>query len=176
MIITVGSGNPVKIEAVREVLEDYDLFRGAEIKAIKVSSDVSAQPWDLEETIQGAKNRARAAFQDCDFSVGLESGLLPLPDGRLMNHTACALYTSGRYFLGFSPAFEIPSPLVPFLNQGREVNEAARASGLTDHPRVGYEGGIISIITEGRVSRKNYIKPAIQMALAGLQHPGWYTG
>ena len=81
MRIHVGSENPVKLNAVRIAVWYYRQFQGAEIKGINVNSGVSPQPKNVLETMLGAENRARAAFQNCDYSVGLESGtiFLPLP-------------------------------------------------------------------------------------------------
>lgn len=40
---------------------------------------MSDQPKSLKETISGAMNRSRNAFSDCQFSFGLESGLMAVP-------------------------------------------------------------------------------------------------
>ena len=58
MRILVGSANPVKIAAVRDVFEPY--FPGAEVEGIATPSGVPAQPVG-EDTFTGAENRARGA-------------------------------------------------------------------------------------------------------------------
>ena len=55
MKVLVGSQNPAKIEATKEVFRKY--FGQTNVIGINVSSEVSAQPVD-EEMFEGAKNRA----------------------------------------------------------------------------------------------------------------------
>jgi non-canonical (house-cleaning) NTP pyrophosphatase len=69
MRIAVGSGNPVKRDAVQAALSE------ATVESVAVESGVSEQPWG-DETIQGARNRAeRALGDDHDLAVGLEGGV-----------------------------------------------------------------------------------------------------
>ena len=74
--IALGSSNDDKANILKETFAD--LFK-KEIKVIKVSvaSKISDQPIGERETLQGAINRARAAFAKqpgvC-FAVGLEGG------------------------------------------------------------------------------------------------------
>lgn len=78
MVIAVGSTNEAKVLAVKEVLLDSAHFSTVKVIECSVGSDVSDQPISLQETIQGAKNRARNAFEKCDckYSFGIESGLM----------------------------------------------------------------------------------------------------
>ena len=57
MRVWVGSGNPVKIGAVREVFEAH--FPDVIVEGIEAPSGVPAQPVG-EETFTGAENRTRA--------------------------------------------------------------------------------------------------------------------
>ena len=76
MRINSGSKNKIKIDALKEILFDYPYFKNAEIEAVEAPSGVDNQPKSLEETISGAMNRAKKAFANCDYSFGLESGLM----------------------------------------------------------------------------------------------------
>jgi radical SAM protein with 4Fe4S-binding SPASM domain len=76
MNIKIASQNPVKVEALKEILLDYNHLQDAKVESVDVSSGVSDQPKSLEETISGAKNRAKTAYIDCDYSFGIESGLM----------------------------------------------------------------------------------------------------
>ena len=103
----VGSENIIKIEAVRQALSGYDLLKNASIEGCKAESNVSEQPFSLEETIQGAINRAINAFWGCDYSVGLESGTISTSVGnnkRYFEQTICSIYNGNRHGLGISPA------------------------------------------------------------------------
>ena len=78
MVIAVGSTNEAKILAVKEVLQGSAHFPNVDVVGLAAGSDVSDQPISLQETIQGAKNRARNAFNQCacKYSFGIESGLM----------------------------------------------------------------------------------------------------
>ncbi len=58
MKIIVGSGNNVKVDAVRETIADYDFLKEAKVERMEVDSSVHKQPKTLEETVRGAINRA----------------------------------------------------------------------------------------------------------------------
>ena len=58
-VVVVGSGNPLKVAAVRQAL-------GAphtEVVGVEVSSGVAAQPCGVEEGMRGAVHRAQQAFR-----------------------------------------------------------------------------------------------------------------
>ena len=97
--IKIGSQNKVKIGAVTEILRDYPHLAHAALESVDASSEVSDQPKSLDETIQGATNRARNAFRDCDYSIGLESGLMLVPNTKTgyMDVCVCAIY-DGKEF------------------------------------------------------------------------------
>lgn len=178
MIIRVGSENKVKIEAVRQALSIYDPFKSASIEGSKAVSNVSEQPFSLEETIQGTINRAESVFWNCDYSIGLESGIISTSfrkDKRYFEHTVCSIYDGNRHSLGFSPAFELPPEIIKLINSGMDLEEATKELGLTDNPRIGRAEGIIGILTHGKATRIDYTKPAIIMAMIQHQNPELYN-
>ena len=75
MRIAVGTENPVKIAAVREVFEDLFKDEQVEVLGMPVDSTVPIQPFG-EEVIVGAKNRALKSLNsgDADYGVGIEGG------------------------------------------------------------------------------------------------------
>ena len=169
VIISVGSLNPVKLEAIRTVMAVR--FPEAEFRPVAVDSGVPDQPVGLGETLRGAKNRARAAFADCDLSVALESGLVPVPETSTgyMNLTACAIFDGREMYLGLGPAFELPADVTRLVIEGgMELDPAVRRAGLTDNARIGYAQGIIGILSGGRVTRMDYSRPAVSMALVRM--------
>ena len=60
LVIRVGSLNPVKLGAIREVM--CVPFPLARFEPVPAPSEVPDQPLGLEETLRGAKNRARNAL------------------------------------------------------------------------------------------------------------------
>ena len=171
MLITVGSKNPNKIQAVREGFTLFPRFVHAEFQAFDARSGVSDQPMGLEEILTGARQRAEHAFSGCQVSAGLESGLIPVPRSRngYMNVSACAIYDGATHYTGLGPAFELPRQIIDLVvGQGLELDEAIFRSGFSSNPRIGYSEGIIGMLTGGVISRKDYLVPAVTMALSGL--------
>jgi inosine/xanthosine triphosphatase len=174
MRINIGSRNNVKINAVKEVIRDYDFLSKAKALGVDVNSEVSEQPKSIDETISGAMNRAKNAFQDCNYSFGLEDGLMKISKTKTgyMNVCACAIYDGKNYHIGLAPAFEYPHNTVKLVfTKGLDMNQAFYKVGLTKNPKVGSAEGGVGILTHGRLPRKEYIKQAIIMALIHLENP-----
>lgn len=177
MIINVGSKNPEKIEAVKEILKEYSDFKDCEVLGIKTDSGVSNQPKNMDETIQGAINRAKGCFMNCDYSIGLESGLMKVPETKTgyMDVTCCAIFDGKKIHLGLSSAFEYPIKVTKMVfEEGLDINQAFFKTGLTDNPNLGSAEGAIGFLTKGRVLRRDYTKQAIYMALIHLENPELY--
>lgn len=192
MIINVGTNNGSKLRALLEIIQEYEFLHGSEIKSLPVFSDVSAQPLTREETQRGAYNRARNSFCDCDYSVGIESGLMPffmesrvgfgvecgneVRQSRFMELTICCIYDGKHDFYGYSPAFECPAVLVNLIFQkGLTLSEAAVRGGFTDNPFLGQAEGIVGVLSKNHLNRTEYTKMAIRTALFALQNPDFYT-
>ncbi|MEK7068012.1 MAG: inosine/xanthosine triphosphatase [Patescibacteria group bacterium] len=180
MRIIVGSTNPVKIDAVKEIIKDYNFLTGAEVSGANVSSEISEQPVSLEEIIQGAINRAKNSFKDCDYSVGIESGLMPVPYTKTgyMDMTACVIYDGKETSVGLSSAFEQPTTLTKKVLEAKgklDISQVALQIGLTASDNIGYEGGMMGLLTKGRVKRKDYTKEAIRTALIQIENRELYN-
>ncbi|MAH06940.1 inosine/xanthosine triphosphatase [Candidatus Pacearchaeota archaeon] len=178
MIINIGSTNQVKIEAVKETISDYKFLQGSTIQPQNVSSEVRNQPLSLEETITGAKNRARSAFtEQCNYSIGLESGLYKSNHAKAgyLDICVCAVYDGENFSLGFSQPIEFPINLTnAIINEGIDANQAANKTELTSNDSIGSKEGIVGIITKGKVTRKEHTKQAIRGALIHLENPTLY--
>ncbi len=157
--IYVASLNKNKINAVREV------FPFHKVEGIACSSGVREQPLSLDETIKGAIFRAKAAFVNCEYSVGIEDGISSVPGTKsgYMNFCCCAIYDDKRIYLGLGPAFEYPPECTErVLEEGITIELAfAPISGKSN---IGSEEGIIGWLTRGRINRKDYTKLAVEMA------------
>lgn len=167
--IIVASLNRNKIDAVKEVFPLYS------VEGVACDSGVREQPMCLDEIIEGAVNRAKAVFWDCEYSVGIEDGISQVP-GTLsgyMNFCCCAIFDGSRTFLGLGPAFEYPPDCTKkVVDEGVTVSEAfAPVSGRTG---IGYEEGIIGWLTGGKISRKDYTRPAVLMAKVQIDNEGLY--
>ena len=163
--VAVGSTNPVKIGAVRAVLER--VRAGVTVEGISVSSDVPDQPWGDEETIRGARTRAERALAatGADLAVGLEGGLVEQSDGSL--HTcawAVAVDRDGRVATGGSLAMPLPPSVAAAVREGLELGHAMdRVTGGVDTKR---GVGAVGILTAGLIDRQRAYEALVTYALA----------
>jgi inosine/xanthosine triphosphatase len=76
--IVVGSKSDLKVRAVQHAIDRIGLE--AEVVGVQTSSGVPEQPYGREQTVEGATNRARAAYDSgtggC-YAVGIENGIVP---------------------------------------------------------------------------------------------------
>lgn len=169
--IYVASLNRNKISAVQEV------FPGFRVKGAAVRSGVREQPLSLEETVEGAVSRAKSVFADCEYAVGIEDGIAPVPGANsgYMNFCCAAIYDGKRIYLGLAPAFEYPPGHVKrVLDEGITISQAFEP--VTGKPGIGYEEGIIGWLTGGRMNRKDYTKLAVEMAKVQVDNAALYGG
>jgi len=117
MKIAVGSTNPVKIRAVEHIVAWYKMFEGRKFLGSKVSSNVSPQPASLSETIDGAQNRAKAAYVGHDLGIGIESGFMNVREARggVMNTCVAVIYDGNTCPHRDFPAFEYPPKVLDLM-------------------------------------------------------------
>ncbi len=176
--VIVGSNNPVKNEAVHEVFCTSEFFKNTIYQSKEVKTSIREQPISLLETIRGAQERAWGAFEEGAISVGLESGLVQIPETKsgYMDMCVCAIYDGKEYHLGISSAFDIPKNVArKVCFEGKNLSVATKEVGLTTNDYVGYSEGIVGILTKGRVNRKEYTKQALIMALIHLENQHLYS-
>ena len=174
MKINVGSQNKTKIQAVLDAVNLYpNLFFEPNVTGIDVNVDVFGHPKNLEENIQGAIKRAKEAYIDCDYSFGLEGGLMEVPFTKtgFMEVGACAIYDGKNIHLGLSPAFEWPQKVNDLIISGKaDASQAFKQLNYTHHEKLGNEkGGIVGFLTGQKLTREDYTKYSIIMALIQLE-------
>lgn len=177
MKISVGSQNDTKINAVKEAVKNFPAVKDAEVVSVKIELEIYGHPKSLGETIDGAMDRASRAFQNCDYSVGIESGLMPMPKTKtgFMELAVCAIYDGTNYHLGTSPAFEWPKAVADgIINKGLDGSQAFKAAGLTDEEKIGSNMGAIHFLSKGALNRTDYNKWAVMMALVHIENPKLY--
>lgn len=174
MKIKVGTKNKAKVDSVIEIIEEYPHLKGSIIEGVSAESGVADQPKSLEETINGAINRAKGIFVDCDYGIGIESGWMSVPHTKsgYMDVCVCAIYDGKECHLGLSSAWEFPNPEVTnlIINGGLDTTEAINKAGMTDNKNIGSEEGAIGLLTKGRMTRKEYTKQALRVALIHLEN------
>lgn len=172
-LVAVGSTNPVKLAAVRAVLEH--VRPEATVVSVEVDSGIAAQPLSDEEMIAGAKARALRAREalDADFGIGLEGGVHHTSWGVLLTGWAAVVDRSDRLGLGSGGRLALPPALAQAIDIGEELGPAMdRLSGLSNTRR---GPGAVGILTNGLVARDESFRVAIAYALARFLHPAWYS-
>lgn len=178
MKISVGSKNETKVQAVAEVLKASKMFADAEVVGVDVVTEVFGHPITLELVVKGAMDRAKRAFKDCEYSFGIEGGLIEVPHTKsgYMEMAACAIYDGQKHHLGLSPGFEWPKAVTDLIvHKGLDGSQALKEAGFTSHEKIGAAEGGIYIFTHGRLNRKDYNKQAVLMALVHLENNGHYV-
>jgi len=176
MNIHVGSTNKTKILAVKNALKQYPtLFPSPIVTGVKVDVEEFGHPKNIKETVKGAIERAKKAFVNCQYSIGLEGGLIKVPYSKsgYMETGVCAIYDGKHTFLGFAPSFEWPEKVTELIVRGKtDASQAFYTLGLTKCKKLGAKkGGIIGPLTHGRIPREHYQELSITMALIQLENP-----
>lgn len=177
MKIAIGSTNEMKVGALKELVPQYELLSQAEVFSVNVPSNVSEQPKSIGETVEGARNRALGAFPGHDLSFGIESGLIEVPHTKtgMMDVCVCAIYDGTEYHIGLSSAFECPPKVMALVHsEGFDLNQAFYKVGITENPKLGNAEGAVGLLTKGRVTRVDYTKQAIIMAMVHLENAEFY--
>jgi inosine/xanthosine triphosphatase len=181
MRIAIGTKNSAKVQALEETLKGYPIFEnGVQIFPFSVPSEVSNQPLSIEETILGAKNRAKNSFIACDscsYGFGIESGLIEAPGATtgFLHVTVCSIYNGADYYVGLSTGFEVPPAILSMVKDEKmALCDACLQSKITTNTSIGSQEGLVGILTNGRLDRKTYSKQAITSALVQLEYASWY--
>ncbi len=173
MKAVVGSRNPVKIAAAREVLRRV-CDEHVEVIGAPVESGVPDQPWGDEETLRGAVGRAKAALREDDASlgVGLEGGLVDV-DGRVFTCAWCAVaQADGAIGVAGGANLLLPPSVARAVRRGAELGPTMDAlTGLEDTKR---GKGAIGILTQGYLDRQTAYEHVLTLALARLLSPDVY--
>lgn len=177
MVIAIGSTNEAKVLAVKEVLLDSLRFFHSKVICLTVPSAVSDPPISLQETIQGAKNRAKNVFAQCDckYSFGIESGLMEATEtfSGYLHVSICCIYDGTNYYTGLSTGLEVPPQILELvLSKKMNLGQACIHSGMSRN--IGSTEGLIGILTKGKINRKEYSKQCVKAAILQLENGEWY--
>jgi inosine/xanthosine triphosphatase len=175
MHVTVGSKNPVKLQATKNVLEK--IYPELTIRAVDADSGVPNQPFGLDQTIEGAINRAKNAHKpNVGLSVGIESGLMETPHSLTgyLDLQWCAIYDGDKITLGVSAGFEYPSMVVKEVLKGKEVGEIM--DWVTGVDKLGEKTGAVSYLSRGMLDRTENTEQCVLMAMIPRMNENVYFG
>lgn len=171
IIIHVGSESKHKVDAVRAVIK---LITPGPVDVIghPAKSGVSDQPYGMEETMCGALNRALYVWSPGQIAIGIEGGLVNLPDKFrtyvkeapwLCMAVVCLMDRNSKTYFSTSAGMQFPTKDVDEAQKrGRTVGKILADKYGGDHtdPR--------AIISNDRVNRRDSIEEAVKLALLNI--------
>lgn len=161
VVFALGSINPSKENGLKKAAKK--LFKKFKIKAMRVQSAISEQPFG-QETVRGAKNRAKAAYfaTDADFGVGFESGLFKIGDN-YHDVAVCAIFDGERITFGNSMGFQMPKSTIELLVEHKDLG--AVMEELSGIKNIGYKKGAIHFLSAGLLQRQEMNEQAFLCAM-----------
>ena len=158
--VAVGSTNPVKVAAVREIVSRF--HPQLELSEMDASGMVGEQPWGSEAE-EGAKARAHACLAEKDLGIGIEAGVWEREDG-LYDVQYCAIVDRmGRTTVGHGMGFMYPPAIAEKVRNGASVGTAC--AQLFEEGDQGSGVGAIGILTNGAMDRKALTEQAVMAAM-----------
>ncbi|MGA9287094.1 MAG: DUF84 family protein [Anaerobacillus sp.] len=160
--IGVGSLNPVKINAVKAHFHNH-------VKGVSVPSGVSEQPWGDEETLSGAKQRAKAAMGKAQTSIGigLEGGVQMVGERLYVCNWGALVNNEGVEIVAGGARFPLPDEMRKNLEEGEELGPLV--SAYASRAEVNKKEGAIGIFTDGAVTRTDMYEQIVKL-LIGQYH------
>ncbi|MEL6310132.1 MAG: inosine/xanthosine triphosphatase [Chloroflexota bacterium] len=170
--IIVASKNPVKIDATRMGFSQMFPAWKLSVSGISVPSGVTDQPMTSAETLQGAFNRAQTAAIEqptADFTIGIEGGIEPDAQGRLMVFAWVVVRSGERIGQAQTGVFYLPDEVAELVRDGHELGHADDIVFQRDNSK--QNTGSIGILTDDAITRTTYYVPAVVMALIPFKKP-----
>ncbi|MGC8568500.1 MAG: inosine/xanthosine triphosphatase [Nitrososphaeria archaeon] len=163
MIVAVGTSNELKVRAAEEA---FGLFFN-DVKAVGVSVDpgVPPQPFN-EELFTGARNRAIRALEsvpEAEYGVGIEGGAIDLFGIRLITTAVCIADRKGRLSYGTTGSFPVPESVWRRIETREELGDVMDSVTGIENVKKGI--GAIGVYTRGIITRKEYLRDGVIMAL-----------
>lgn len=128
-----------------------------------------------EETIQGARNRARRALEktaDALYGIGLEGGLHQIGDKYFETGWAVVVNREGIEGIGSSIRMEVAGELLRLIHAGVELGFALdKVLGTTD---IKQAGGYFGTMTNDVINRSKGYGDGLISALTKFLHPELY--
>jgi inosine/xanthosine triphosphatase len=170
MKIAIGSLNPAKIAAVRQVVTR--VWPAASLIPVDVQSGISSMPMSDAETLLGAENRAHNALQQttADLGIGLEGGVNRGPAEMMMLlGWVVILDRAGRKGIGGTSRLPLPVAIAKRILDGEELGLVM--DDILQEENVRQKGGAVGALTKGLVRRGEAFAMATAYALSPFVAP-----
>lgn len=164
MRISVGSKNPVKIKAVKNVVKL--MWINAEIVSVAVSSGVSKQPMSDDEAIKGAAARAHLSLQktDADLGIGLEGCTVDTEYGMFVTGWVVVVDKTKKMGIGGGGRLLLPEKIASEVRKGKELGPVM--DEFTGECNVKQNQGAVGVLTNNIVPRTAAFEQCVIYALA----------
>lgn len=172
MIITIGSTNQTKVEAVKKIANE--LFTKPEINCVSTPSNVSEMPLTDEETIKGAINRAKEALKygKADYGVGIEGGVDDTEYAMFLCAWIAIINNKGKTSLACTTKIEMPEEIANEIRTGKELGPLM--DEITGRTGIKQQEGTIGLLTKGLINRSESFKTAITCAFMKFLNKEYY--
>ena len=172
--ISVGSQNPVKIQAVTNAVNK--IWDNTEVIAVKCPSGVSIQPTSDDEAIKGAVTRAHLSLQKtgADLGIGLEGSINDTGYGMFVTGWVVAVDKAGTMGIGGGGRLLLPEEVAVKVRTGKELGPVM--DEFVGEYNTKQKQGAVGIFTGNLVTRADAFERAVIYALTRFINPGYYTG
>jgi len=170
--LVVASANPVKRRAAEAGCRLAFPEAALAVEGVEVPSGVADQPLTEEETLRGARQRARAAQAarpGADLWIGIEGGVEERPEGLAAFAWVVALGhpSEGTEGVARSATFFLPPAMAALVRSGVELGEASdRVFGRENSK---HADGAVGLLTGGAVDRFALYEQPVVLALIPLR-------
>ncbi|WP_425389850.1 inosine/xanthosine triphosphatase [Ekhidna sp.] len=165
MKIIVASKNPVKINSTQNGFSQVFPEVSLEFIGYSAPSGVSDQPMTNEETLQGAKNRAKHIkneYPGASFWVGIEGGIEDTEDG-MEAFAWVVILSNDQTGHSRTSSFFLPPKVRELVLKGVELGHAN--DQVFEEHNSKQKGGAVSSLTNGLLGRTEYYEQAVILAL-----------
>jgi inosine/xanthosine triphosphatase len=170
--IAIGSTNPVKIEATKNVMKK--IYKKIKIVPVKVNSYVSHTPLSEKDCLKGAINRAKYAIKitKADFGIGMEGGITKKFDKYFLHGWCAVMDKKGEIGLGGCGKLELPFHVVKEVIKGKELGDVM--DEITGIHNTKKKMGAVGIFTKGLTNRQKSWEQALIYAMVKWLKPELY--
>ncbi len=164
-VYAVGSTNPAKINAVRAVI----IGETQRVIGMEVSSDVSAQPFSDEETMEGSLARAKGCLvnENVTIGIGLEGGVIETKAGLMLCNWGALMDRNGETIVTSGAKLVLPKLIAQQVRSGRELGDVI--DQFAKESNVRQKGGTVGVLTNGLVSRSEMFEHIVRLLVGQYQ-------
>ena len=172
--IIVGSTNPVKINCTKEAFETAFPDDEFEVEGVTAVSEVRDQPMSNDETLLGARNRAKFVKErkEADYWVGIEGGIEEHENLLEAFAWMVILDADGSEGKSRTSSFVLPHEVSLLVRAGMELGQADDQVFNQSHSK--QKNGAVGLLTNDLIDRAEYYKQAMILALVPFLKPELY--